>query len=104
MDWNAVFAVKVPVVELVVRASVMYLFLFVLFRFGLRRDIGALGLADVLVLVIIADASQNAMAGPVHDRDRGRHRRLHHRGVEHADRSPGLSLRTGSPGLPVPRC
>ena len=64
MDWSAVFAVKMPVVELVVRASVMYLFLFVLFRFGLRRDIGALGLADVLVLVIIADASQNAMAGP----------------------------------------
>jgi uncharacterized membrane protein YcaP (DUF421 family) len=41
----------------------MYLFLFLLFRFVMRRDVGAIGIADVLLIVIIADASQNAIAG-----------------------------------------
>lgn len=36
---------------------------FLLFRFVVRRDTGTLGPSDLLVLVIIADASQNAMAG-----------------------------------------
>jgi uncharacterized membrane protein YcaP (DUF421 family) len=49
--------------ELVVRGTAMYWFLFVLFRFVLRRDAGAIGIADILLLVLIADASQNAMAG-----------------------------------------
>src|SRR5262245_30041862 len=34
-----------------------------LFRFVLRRDVGSIGIADILLLVLIADASQNAMAG-----------------------------------------
>ena len=34
-----------------------------LFRLVTRRDLGAVGLADILVLVIVADAAQNAMAG-----------------------------------------
>lgn len=49
--------------ELVLRGTLMYWFLFVLFRFVLRRDVGSLGIADVLLVVLIADASQNAMAG-----------------------------------------
>lgn len=49
--------------ELVVRGSAVYLFLFLLFRFVLRRDAGAMSLADLLLLVVIADASQNAVAG-----------------------------------------
>ncbi len=49
--------------ELIVRGTLMYWFLFLLFRFVLRRDAGSLGLADVLLVVVIADASQNAMAG-----------------------------------------
>jgi uncharacterized membrane protein YcaP (DUF421 family) len=49
--------------ELVLRGTAMYWFLYLLFRFVLRRDVGSLGIADVLLLVLIADASQNAMAG-----------------------------------------
>jgi len=41
----------------------MYLFLFVLFRVVVKRRIGTIGMADLLVLVIIADAAQNGMAG-----------------------------------------
>ena len=57
------FAVHVSALELFVRGTVLYWFLFLLFRFVLRRDVGQLGVADMLLLVLIADASQNAMAG-----------------------------------------
>jgi uncharacterized membrane protein YcaP (DUF421 family) len=50
-------------VELIVRGSAMYWFLFVLFRFVLHRGAGSIGIADILLLVLIADAAQNAMAG-----------------------------------------
>jgi uncharacterized membrane protein YcaP (DUF421 family) len=63
IDWVALFALSVPPAELVIRGTAMYLFLFLLFRFVLRRDVGSVGIADILVLVIIADASQNAMSG-----------------------------------------
>lgn len=49
--------------ELVARGSAMFWFLYALFRFVLRRDVGSIAMADILILVIIADASQNAMAG-----------------------------------------
>jgi uncharacterized membrane protein YcaP (DUF421 family) len=63
MDWDAVFGIHVSVIEIAVRASCVYWFLFLTFRFVLRRDVGALGVADILLLVIVADAAQNAMAG-----------------------------------------
>ena len=46
------------------RGTAVYWFLFALFRYVLKRDIGSIGIADILLLVLIADASQNAMAGP----------------------------------------
>jgi uncharacterized membrane protein YcaP (DUF421 family) len=57
------FRFGVSPLELFVRGTAMYWFLFVLLRFVLRRDAGSIGLADILLLVLIADASQNAMAG-----------------------------------------
>lgn len=62
-DWGELFSIGVHPLELVVRGTAMYWFLFLLFRFVLRRDVGSIGIADVLLLVLIADAAQNAMAG-----------------------------------------
>lgn len=62
-DWGELFSFTMPVTEIIARGSVMYLFLFLLFRFVIRRDVGAVGIADVLILVIVADAAQNGMAG-----------------------------------------
>jgi uncharacterized membrane protein YcaP (DUF421 family) len=45
------------------RGTLVYWLLFLIFRFVLRRDAGAVGIADLLLLVIIADAAQNAMSG-----------------------------------------
>lgn len=60
---EALFRFSVNPLELVVRGTVVYIGLVLLFRFVLRRDLGQLGVADVLFIVLIADASQNGMAG-----------------------------------------
>ena len=62
-DWGALFSFTVPPLEMVLRGSVVYWFLFCLFRFVLRRDAGSVAIADIMLLVLIADAAQNAMAG-----------------------------------------
>jgi len=62
-DLAALFTFTLSPLELIVRGTATYWFLFLIFRFLLRRDVGSLGIADVLLLVIVADASQNAMAG-----------------------------------------
>lgn len=61
--WGSVFRFQISAWELVIRGSLIYWFLFFLFRFILRRDAGSVGLADILVIVLIADAAQNGMAG-----------------------------------------
>jgi uncharacterized membrane protein YcaP (DUF421 family) len=63
MNWSEIFGFSVSPLELVVRGTAMYLFLFLLFRVVIKRRIGAVGMADLLVLVIVADAAQNGMAG-----------------------------------------
>jgi len=63
MNWSEIFGLSVSPLELVVRGSAMYAFLFALFRVVIKRRVGALGMADLLVLVIVADAAQNGMAG-----------------------------------------
>lgn len=63
IDWAELFGLSMPVVEIVVRGSAIYWFLFGIFRFLIRRDVGSVGIADILILVLVADASQNAMAG-----------------------------------------
>jgi len=60
VEW---FALTVPPLELVVRGTVVYIGLVLTVRFILRRDVGSMSVADVLFIVLIADATQNAMAG-----------------------------------------
>ena len=61
LDWQQLFGIEKSILELLIRGTVMYWFLFVLFRFVMRRDVGSIGIADVLLVVIIADAAQNAL-------------------------------------------
>lgn len=63
IDWQGLFGLTLAPLELVVRGTAVYWFLFAIFRVVLRRNIGAVGIADVLLVVLIADAAQNAMAG-----------------------------------------
>ena len=59
----SLFEFSVSPLELFVRGTTMYWFLFLIFRCVTRRDVGAVGIGDILLLVIIADAAQNAMSG-----------------------------------------
>jgi uncharacterized membrane protein YcaP (DUF421 family) len=63
VDWASLFRFDVNPLELVLRGTLMYWFIYLLFRFVLRRDVGSIAIADILLLVLIADASQNALAG-----------------------------------------
>jgi uncharacterized membrane protein YcaP (DUF421 family) len=63
VDWGQLFSFSLPVAEIVIRGSAMYWFLFLVFRFAVRRELGGIGVGDILIMVIVADASQNAMAG-----------------------------------------
>ncbi|MFZ5550036.1 MAG: DUF421 domain-containing protein [Pseudomonadota bacterium] len=66
MDWSNLFGFEVSPVELVLRGTLIYWFLFLCFRFVLRRDAGAVGIADILLVVLIADASQSGLTGDAH--------------------------------------
>lgn len=50
------------ILEVVIRGTIMYLGMFALLRV-FRRQAGSVGIADLLVIVVIADAAQNGMAG-----------------------------------------
>jgi uncharacterized membrane protein YcaP (DUF421 family) len=62
IDFRSVFVPSVHLAEVVMRGTLVYLFLFIILRV-LRREAGTVGIADLLLVVLIADAAQNAMAG-----------------------------------------
>ncbi len=63
VDWQSLFVPQVPLLESILRMSVVYLFLIGLFRVVLKREAASLSISDLLVVVLVADAVQNAMAG-----------------------------------------
>ena len=65
MDFTKLFVPELPLLEILVRGTVAYLFIFLYFRF-FRRSTGGVGITDLLLVVLIADAAQNAMAGNEH--------------------------------------
>jgi hypothetical protein len=62
IDWHEMLVPTGSLVELILRASIMYLLILAGFRI-FRRDAGSLSVSDLLVVVLIADAAQNGMAG-----------------------------------------
>jgi uncharacterized membrane protein YcaP (DUF421 family) len=62
IDWKSIFVPSsLQVGEIALRGTIVYLFIFFVFRV-LRRESGQVGISDLLVVVLIADAAQNAMA------------------------------------------
>ena len=61
VDWNSVFMPTIGIAEIVLRGTIMYLGLFAVLRFVGRRQAGNFGPADLLVIVLIADAAQNGL-------------------------------------------
>jgi uncharacterized membrane protein YcaP (DUF421 family) len=63
VNWDDMFVPHTSLLEIVIRGTVTYLCLYTLLRVVLRRQRGGVGVTDLLVIVLIADAAQNAMAG-----------------------------------------
>ena len=61
LDWSTIFVPTLPIAEIFLRGTVIYLLLFGILRV-LRREAGAISVGDLLVVVLVADAAQNAMA------------------------------------------
>jgi uncharacterized membrane protein YcaP (DUF421 family) len=62
IDWRAMFVPQESILSMVVRGTIMYLGMFTLLRI-FRRQAGSVSIADLLLIVVIADAAQNGMAG-----------------------------------------
>jgi uncharacterized membrane protein YcaP (DUF421 family) len=63
MDWKSIFGLDTPLLEIILRGSIMYIALFIMLRVVLKRQTGTLGMTDLLLITLLADASQNGMAG-----------------------------------------
>lgn len=63
VDWRTLFVPSGSVTQIFVRGTVMYLMLFLLMRLMPRRQSGNFALPDLLLVVLVADAAQNGMAG-----------------------------------------
>lgn len=62
IDWQEIFTPTGSLAAIFVRGTIIYLVLFAAMRLMPRRTIGTMGAADVLVIVLIADAVQNGMS------------------------------------------
>ena len=62
VNWRELFVPSTPIAELIVRGSLVYLALFWVLRLIPTRQLGMLGITDLLVVVLFAEAAQNAMA------------------------------------------
>ena len=62
IDWHSMFVPTESILEVIIRGTIMYLGMYFILRI-FRRQSGSIGVADLLVIVVIADAAQNGMAG-----------------------------------------
>lgn len=62
-DWESIFALTLPIGELVVRGSATFLALLVLMRVVGQRESGGLGITDVLLIVLVAQAAGPGLHG-----------------------------------------
>ena len=63
VPWDTIFVPSGSLVELVIRGTLTYFVLLVLLRVLVRRNVGGYSITDLLLIVLIADAAQNGMAG-----------------------------------------
>ena len=62
IDWHTMWSPSISLLEIVLRGSITYWAIFLMLRL-FRRGTGQLGVSDVLLIILIADAAQNSMAG-----------------------------------------
>lgn len=63
MSWGEMLVPQTSILEVILRGSMMYVLLFLALRYLMKRHAGQVGIADILVIVLISEAAQNAMVG-----------------------------------------
>lgn len=63
LDWPSFLTPSVPLLELVVRGTITFLALMLLLRLTGQRESGGLGLTDLLLVVLVADAASTGLTG-----------------------------------------
>jgi uncharacterized membrane protein YcaP (DUF421 family) len=63
IDWSGLFSLSLPLLELLLRGSVIYLALVLMFRIILKRETSSVSLTDLLVIVLIASAVESGISG-----------------------------------------
>ena len=61
VDWGRLLLPDTPLLEIFIRGTLTYLVLFAILGLTLNRSSSSIGMTDLLVIVLIADAAQNAM-------------------------------------------
>lgn len=64
MEWVELFVPAVGVWELILRGTVTFLGLMLLYRLVGRREAGGLGITDLLVILLAVDAASVGLTGP----------------------------------------
>ncbi len=62
MDWHGLFATQEPLPELIARGTLVFLALLAMMRVVGQREAGGLGLTDLLVVVLVAQAVSGGLA------------------------------------------
>jgi uncharacterized membrane protein YcaP (DUF421 family) len=63
MDWKSILPFTMSPLEIILRGSLVFLGVTAVVRLSGRRQTGAVAVVDLLVVVFLADAVQNGMAG-----------------------------------------
>ncbi|MDQ4123885.1 MAG: DUF421 domain-containing protein [Acidobacteriota bacterium] len=63
VDWKQLFTPDTPILESIVRGTVIYVSIFFLVRLLPNRQIGGIGMNDLLLVVLVASAATNSLTG-----------------------------------------
>jgi len=63
VDWKLLFIPDTSILEIIIRGSVLYVVIFFIIRFIPNRQVGGVGMNDLLLIVLVASAATNALAG-----------------------------------------
>lgn len=65
-DWNAGFVPSTPVLEIFLRGTITFLVLMAMMRAAGQREAGGLGITDVFLVVLVAEAVAPGLVGENH--------------------------------------
>ncbi len=63
VDWRVLFEPDVPILESIVRGTILYFFVFILMRATLRRTAGELSMIDFIFVLLVANGAADSMTG-----------------------------------------